>query len=115
VNLFYQPGIPEGLLFLDQEESRHCVKVLRHKTGDSIRITDGKGYFYTGIIQTADQRQCEFLISEKIAEPVRDFSIHIAISPTKNTERLSGLWKRQLSLGLTVSHRLIADIPKEHF
>jgi 16S rRNA (uracil1498-N3)-methyltransferase len=100
VNLFYQPGIPEGLLFLDQEESRHCVKVLRHKSGDSIHITDGKGYFYTGIIQTADQRQCEFSISEKVQEPARDFSIHIAISPTKNAERLEWFVEKVTEFGV---------------
>ena len=45
MNLFYQPGIPEGIHYLDGDESRHCVKVLRRKVGDTATITDGRGFF----------------------------------------------------------------------
>jgi 16S rRNA (uracil1498-N3)-methyltransferase len=100
VNLFYQPGIPEGTLFLDQEESRHCVKVLRHSAGDVIRITDGNGYFYTARITRADARQCDFSIQDTVAEPARTFSVHIAISPTKNTDRLEWFVEKATEFGI---------------
>jgi 16S rRNA (uracil1498-N3)-methyltransferase len=59
VNLFYQPLIPDGVLHLDADESRHCVKVLRRQAGDALRITDGKGFFYDAIITQANDRQTE--------------------------------------------------------
>lgn len=100
MNLFYQPLIAEGILYLEQEESRHCVKVLRRTTGDTIRLTDGKGFFYDALITKADPRQCEFNIIDKVPEPVRDFSIHIAVSPTKNTDRLEWFVEKAVEFGI---------------
>lgn len=100
MNLFYQPLIPEGHFYLDIEESRHCTKVLRKKSGDAIRITDGKGFFYDAIIATADPQQCVFTISSKRAETKRNFSIHVAISPTKNTDRIEWFVEKAVELGI---------------
>lgn len=100
MNLFYQPLISEGTLLLDPEESRHCVKVLRRSTGDQINLTDGKGFFYEAQITKADPRQCEFKIISKVPEPPRDFSIHIAISPTKNTDRLEWFVEKAVEFGV---------------
>jgi 16S rRNA (uracil1498-N3)-methyltransferase len=98
--LFYQPRIPDGVFSLDAEESRHCVKVLRYKAGDVISITDGKGFFYDAVVTRADARQCEFEIKEKAAAPVKHFFIHIAISPTKNTERLEWFVEKATEFGI---------------
>ncbi len=100
MNLFYQPLIPQGISYLDADESRHCVKVLRHTIGDTLRITDGQGFFYNAIITKADDRQCTFRIAETIAQPVRDFTIHIAISPTKNADRIEWFVEKAVELGV---------------
>jgi 16S rRNA (uracil1498-N3)-methyltransferase len=100
VILFYQPEIPDGVLHLDEEESRHCVKVLRKNSGDLIRVTDGKGAFYDVLITRADPRQCTFSIKEKYSEPVRDHHIHIAISPTKNADRIEWFVEKSVELGV---------------
>ena len=44
--LFYCPDI-ETRQTLSEEESAHCVRVLRYTAGDEILITDGKGTTYT--------------------------------------------------------------------
>lgn len=98
--LFYQPGIPEGILFLDVEESRHCVKVLRKKTGDQIRLTDGKGFFYDGVITRADAGQCSFEIRERSSAPRKNYFIHMAISPTKNADRIEWFVEKATELGV---------------
>lgn len=100
MNLFYQPRIPEGILYLDADESRHCIRVLRHTVGDNIRITDGKGFFYDAVITKADDRECQFHIENKIAQPPRDFFIHIAISPTKNADRIEWFVEKTVELGI---------------
>jgi 16S rRNA (uracil1498-N3)-methyltransferase len=100
VNLFFQPRIPEGILTLDEEESRHCIKVLRTTSGESISITDGKGFFYEALITKADPRVCEFQIINKIAAIPKSFSIHIAISPTKNAERLEWFIEKAVEIGI---------------
>ena len=100
VNIFYQPRIGDGVLYLDDEESRHCIKVLRHKIGDSIRLTDGKGNFYDAIITGDSFRQCEFeLTNASPVEPLT-YSVHIAISPTKNADRIEWFVEKCVEIGV---------------
>jgi 16S rRNA (uracil1498-N3)-methyltransferase len=98
--LFYQPLIPEGKFFLDAEESRHCVKVLRRKNGDVIRITDGDGSFYDARISDANQSSCKFTIEKSEKERQPDYSIHIAIAPTKNLERIEWFVEKAVEIGV---------------
>lgn len=100
MNLFYQPHITEGVHHLDDEESRHCVKVLRRNNGDTIRITDGKGSFYDAVITRADPRQCEFSIQHTGRAEVRPYKIHIAVSPTKNADRIEWFVEKATEFGI---------------
>jgi 16S rRNA (uracil1498-N3)-methyltransferase len=100
VNLFYQPLIGEGIHYLDEEESRHCVKVLRRQSGDTISITDGKGFFYEALIRKADSGQCTFDIVKQTSEKNRSFRIHIAVSPTKNTDRIEWFVEKSVEIGI---------------
>jgi 16S rRNA (uracil1498-N3)-methyltransferase len=100
VNLFYQPLLEEGILYLDEEESRHCIKVLRKQAGDRIRITDGKGFFYDAAITKADSRQCAFEVKDRIEEKEKPFSIHIAIAPTKNADRIEWFVEKAVEIGI---------------
>ncbi len=99
MNLFYQPLLPDQL-YLDEEESRHCVKVLRIRNGEAIRITDGRGSFYDAVITDASQKRCVFAIREQIPEQPRDYHIHIAIAPTKNPDRLEWFVEKATELGV---------------
>lgn len=100
MNLFYQPRIPEGINYLDEEESRHCVKVLRKKEGELITITDGLGKFYSAVIQVADAHQCRFQITGETKQQLRNFSVHVAIAPTKNADRMEWFVEKSVELGI---------------
>ncbi len=100
LNLFYQPGIPQGITYLDAEESRHAIRVLRMSEGDPLTLTDGSGFFYTAQIAIADSKKCEFNILEKREVKKRDFSIHIAIAPTKNADRMEWFVEKAVEIGV---------------
>ena len=100
MNLFYQPLIPDGVLSLDATESRHSTRVLRMKSGDQIRITDGHGNFYVARITKADSQECLFSIEERIQVPAKKYSIHIAIAPTKNADRIEWFIEKSVELGI---------------
>jgi 16S rRNA (uracil1498-N3)-methyltransferase len=100
VNLFYQPLIPEGLLVLEQEESRHCIKVLRKKTGDVIRVTDGKGMFYDCVLEDPDPLACRFSVTNKFQEQRKNYLVHIAIAPTKSPDRIEWFVEKAVELGI---------------
>ncbi|MBL6445851.1 16S rRNA (uracil(1498)-N(3))-methyltransferase [Fulvivirga sp. 29W222] len=98
--LFYQPEIPAGVHYLDQEESRHCVKVLRHGTGDIIKILDGKGNIYKAQITTASPKECVFEIIDTTIQDKPPFHIHIAIAPTKNLDRMEWFIEKAVEIGI---------------
>jgi 16S rRNA (uracil1498-N3)-methyltransferase len=100
VNLFYQPLISENIHYLDPEESKHCTKVLRKKSGDHIDVTDGKGFFYKASIIDPNPTKCAFHIEQTIPEAPRNFHLHVAISPTKNPDRTEWFVEKAVEIGI---------------
>jgi 16S rRNA (uracil1498-N3)-methyltransferase len=99
MQLFYQPQLPENK-FLDPDESKHCIKVLRKNTNDEINIIDGRGTFYKGKISKANHKKCEFEIIETNIEKKYPFHRHLAIAPTKNMDRMEWLVEKATELGI---------------
>lgn len=97
--LFYQPLLPE-VNNLDLEESKHCVKVLRKQNGDIIHLIDGRGNFYEGKITDANHKKCGFEILNQSTEKKHPFKRHIAISPTKNLDRMEWFVEKSVELGV---------------
>ncbi|MCK5469194.1 MAG: 16S rRNA (uracil(1498)-N(3))-methyltransferase [Cyclobacteriaceae bacterium] len=100
MQLFYCPGINNGDDFLDIEESRHCVKVLRKKTGDLINITDGLGNFYQAELADLNSKKCFFKILSSKSVKKNNYSIHIAIAPTKNSDRIEWFIEKAVEIGV---------------
>jgi len=92
---------PDEVHSLPEQDSRHCIKVLRKKTGDQIMILNGMGIIYTGIISKEDPRKCRFkVVEEKTVEPDHR-QIHLSIAPTKNLERIEWLVEKVTELGVS--------------
>ena len=69
--------------------------------GDSIDIIDGKGNWYEAIISKAHEKRCEVkIISVKQHVEKRNYSIHLAIAPTKNTDRLEWMVEKCTEIGI---------------
>lgn len=109
MNVFYQPEIPNGIRYLDQEEARHCAKVLRKKAGDAIQVTDGKGSLYKATLTEARPDKCTFKIDSTEKEPTRPFHIHIAIAPTKNPDRTEWFVEKAIEIGVDEISFLLCD------
>ena len=81
--------IQNNVAILNEDESLHCVKVLRHKVGDVIQVIDGAGMRAIGKIEAAHAKQCAVSLTNKELVPKnRNYYLHIAIAPTKNIERI---------------------------
>lgn len=100
MQLFYQPGVPQGVNHRDPEESKHCIKVLRKKLNDPIDIVDGKGTFYKALITETNPRKTPFSIVGQRAEDLKNYSIHLAVAPTKRLERIEWLVEKATELGV---------------
>lgn len=102
MELYYQPEISNGVSELGPDESRHCIKVLRHCKGDVIAVTDGKGILYSCEIESENAKRCSFkVISEVVAEP-KDYTVAIAIAPTKSIDRTEWFVEKAVELGIDV-------------
>ncbi len=98
--LFYTPDIATSR-FLSEEESGHCVRVLRYQRGDMILLTDGKGYTYNARITNPNPRHCEFeIVSCEQQKKSHSFDMHIAVAPTKNIERMEWLVEKCTEIGV---------------
>ncbi len=102
MELFYCPEIINGIHELSDEESYHCVKVLRHNVGDELNIIDGVGNFYKAKITMAHKDHCRFEVIEKCKESEGlSFKLHLAIAPTKNMDRMEWLCEKAVEIGVT--------------
>ena len=101
MQVFYIRDISGKLCYLDEDESRHCVKVLRLKKGDEVRMIDGKGNLISGRIADADLKRCTIEITDiKNDFEKRDYRLHIAISPLKNPDRFEMFVEKSVEIGI---------------
>ena len=100
MNLYYAPQIKKAP-FLPEEESLHCVKVLRQKSGDIIHIIDGVGGLYEAMIINPHQKKTEVEIL-KVTENYgqRNFKLHMAVAPTKNIDRFEWFVEKATEIGV---------------
>lgn len=99
MHLFYQDQLPE-IKYLDLDESKHCIKVLRRQVGDEINLIDGKGTFYKAKITEAHQKKCAFEIIETTIEETPSYHRHLAIAPTKNMDKMEWLVEKATEMGI---------------
>ena len=100
MQLFYCPEILQETFYLNSEESKHCVKVLRKQEEDLIHLIDGIGGFYEVKITLASQKKVQFEIVKKWKELKRKYTLHIAIAPTKNNDRLEWFLEKATEIGI---------------
>jgi 16S rRNA (uracil1498-N3)-methyltransferase len=100
VPLFYQPEIQNGAHYLDIDESRHALKVLRLSSGSPMAVTDGKGFTYEAILKKATPQRCEFEIIETKSSHKRPFEVKIGIAPTKNIDRTEWFVEKCVEIGI---------------
>jgi len=101
MQIFYAPGIKGKTHVLDENESKHCIRVLRMRRGTIVRLIDGKGNLYEGYISDPDPKNCGITITDVINDfERRNYRLHIAISPLKNPERFEWFVEKSVEIGI---------------
>jgi 16S rRNA (uracil1498-N3)-methyltransferase len=100
MHLFYTQNILPPLHELGEEESRHCVKVLRLGRGDRINLADGSGTMYTAEITDANPAHCRVKIIDSVANwGRRGYGLTMAVAPTKNIDRYEWFIEKATEVG----------------
>src|SRR4051794_9080405 len=101
MNIFLIAETNNSSVHLNEDESYHCIKVLRMREGDSVTMTDGKGHMYSGIIEKADSKSCEVkILSKEAGAGKRNYYLHVAIAPTKNIDRFEWFLEKATEIGI---------------
>jgi 16S rRNA (uracil1498-N3)-methyltransferase len=103
MHLFYTPDIAPShpQYFLNEEESKHAVRVLRLEVGSEVQLIDGKGGLYTAQIKDAHPKRTILQITNVVTEySKRNHYLHIAIAPTKNLDRLEWFLEKATEIGI---------------
>jgi 16S rRNA (uracil1498-N3)-methyltransferase len=100
MQLFYVSGVEGNTCVLSEEESWHCMKVLRLSEGDPIDLTDGIGNFYHGILTKVHHKGCLVEIDTSHPDPKHPVHLHIAIAPTKNNDRFEWFLEKATEIGI---------------
>ena len=99
--VYYTNRVRGRVAELDEEESRHIVRVLRMKAGDPLDLVDGRGNFYRGIIQSPDPSGTRVSILEARKDHLtRNHYLHLAIAPTKNSDRFEWFLEKATEIGV---------------
>lgn len=97
---FFAPDIA-ATSTLPEEESRHCVRVLRLAEGDEIEVIDGKGTLYRCRIAIAHNKHCAVeILSQEHCMPHWGAKIELAVAPTKNLDRIEWMAEKCTEMGI---------------
>lgn len=98
--LFFAPQIAEAP-FLNEEESLHCIKVLRLSQGDTIQVIDGIGTLYDARIVVPSPKRVEVeILAAHPGFGDHPYELHMAVAPTKNIDRFEWFVEKAVEIGV---------------
>lgn len=101
MNLFYCPEIL-STNYLKDKEAAHCINALRLKINDNIFITDGIGNLHTAkIINISNKMVFINIINTENNYAALPYHLHIAISITKNSDRIEYFAEKTTEIGIS--------------
>lgn len=111
MQLFYNPDIDERTIKFSfpKDESKHIIKVLRKTIGDTLYITNGKGWLFTAEIIVPNINKCIAAIASKSLHPQKDYHLHLAVAPTKMNDRYEWFLEKATEIGIESITPIICD------
>ncbi|WP_158798598.1 16S rRNA (uracil(1498)-N(3))-methyltransferase [Pedobacter sp. L105] len=110
MHVFYTPDINHSEYILNEEESRHCMKVLRLVIGDVVHLIDGRGGLYEAEIIGETKRNVTLhVLKTTEGYSKRNHHLHIAVAPTKNIDRLEWFLEKATEIGIDQITPLICE------
>ncbi|MDB5121101.1 MAG: rRNA ((1498)-N(3))-methyltransferase [Sphingobacteriales bacterium] len=113
MHIFYTPDLSKTsneLYSLNEEESKHCIRVLRLTIDDRIILIDGIGGFYEAkILEPNPKRTLIQILSKRDNYNNKGYYLHLAVAPTKNIERFEWFLEKATEIGIDEITPIICD------
>lgn len=101
MEIFWTEDIAGGICRLGEEESAHCVRVLRHRAGDRINIIDGHGTMYECTLVADSPKGAEARIEQAHQNwGGHPYDLTMAVCPTKNIDRYEWFSEKATEFGV---------------
>lgn len=101
MEIFWTEDIAGGICRLGEEESAHCVRVLRHRAGDRINIIDGHGTMYECTLVADSPKGAEARIEQAHQNwGGHPYELTMAVCPTKNIDRYEWFEEKATEFGV---------------
>lgn len=101
MEIFWTEDIAGGICRLGEEESAHCVRVLRHRAGDRINIIDGHGTMYECTLVADSPKGAEARIEQAHQNwGGHPYELTLAVCPTKNIDRYEWFAEKATEFGV---------------
>ncbi|MDA3905922.1 MAG: 16S rRNA (uracil(1498)-N(3))-methyltransferase [Bacteroidales bacterium] len=102
MHLFYTPEIKNNEFYqLNEDESKHAVRVLRLNIDDEVWLTDGKGTMIQAKVLENHPKRCNLQIVKRITDyGKRNYHLHLAVAPTKNISRFEWFLEKATEIGV---------------
>ena len=100
MEIFWTDRIEAGLCLLGEEESAHCVRVLRHREGDNVCVIDGAGTMYEcGLSQASPKAAVARIEKANPGWGSHPYRLEMAVCPTKNIDRYEWFVEKATEVG----------------
>ncbi|MFL1011608.1 16S rRNA (uracil(1498)-N(3))-methyltransferase [Flavisericum labens] len=111
MQLFYSPNIDENTedFTFNKEESKHIVRVLRKSVGDTLNITNGKGWLFTAEVSIPNINKCRAKIVSNEFQPKNSYHLHLVVAPTKMNDRYEWFLEKATEIGVDSITPIICD------
>lgn len=111
VPLFYHNNALQGQsAWLDENNARHAIQVLRMQPGQALELTDGKGNIFAGEIKEVGKKKCLVtILSQQVMPRLNNREVGIAISPVKNASRFEWFLEKATELGIKDIYPIICS------
>lgn len=112
MDLYYIPNFnnEDKTAVFSEEESAHISRVMRQKTGNKVRFTNGQGWSFLAEITVSHPKHTEVLILEKEFFPKNEkFSLHLLVAPTKNISRFEWFLEKACEIGVDTITPLLTE------
>ena len=112
--------VGESFLTIEDDESKHILRVLRKSEGELIWVADGVDRAYEAVIRSIHPQsvECEILsVHERLNEP--EIEVSLAVAVLKNPSRMEWLIEKGTELGIrrfipVATSRSVAQSSKEN-
>jgi 16S rRNA (uracil1498-N3)-methyltransferase len=110
MNIFYCADIKDAIATLDENESRHCIRVLRLGRGDQLTVVNGEGLLAECRILDDDPREVRAEIIKSCEHYGRlGYRLHIALAPSKSHDRYEWFLEKATEIGISEITPLICE------